>query len=206
MQEIRIPFLGWEDSLEEAMATHSSILACGIPWTEEPGGLPSMHFQRIRHDWATNTHWTQLLLEHGQTLQPASRPPVSFPEWHNWIKQEPSVLKFVILPSSELKKWVNSEAPFEDHPIPRTPTPSTPYLSDPLLPFLSKFRRAGVHQAGIECPGGALPGGKRQHGQGGGQESKCPSLENGQPGGGERRQLPTSPFNTGLSLAPAEAF
>ena len=43
MQEIRIPSLGWEDSLEEAMATHSSILACGIPWTEEPGGLPSMH-------------------------------------------------------------------------------------------------------------------------------------------------------------------
>ena len=34
--------LGWEDSLEEAMATHSSILAWRIPWTEESGGLPSI--------------------------------------------------------------------------------------------------------------------------------------------------------------------
>ena len=38
------------------MATHSSILAWGIPWTEEPGGLQSMGSQRVRHDWATNTH------------------------------------------------------------------------------------------------------------------------------------------------------
>ena len=41
VQEIRIPSLGWEDSLEEGMATHSSILAWGIPWKEEPGGLQS---------------------------------------------------------------------------------------------------------------------------------------------------------------------
>ena len=38
------------------MATHSSILAWGIPRTEEPGGLQSMGSQRVRHDWATNTH------------------------------------------------------------------------------------------------------------------------------------------------------
>ena len=37
------------------MATHSSILAWRIPWTEEPGGLPSMGLQRIRHNWGTNT-------------------------------------------------------------------------------------------------------------------------------------------------------
>ena len=37
------------------MATHSSILAWRIPWTEEPGGLQSMGLQRVRHDWATNT-------------------------------------------------------------------------------------------------------------------------------------------------------
>ena len=47
--------LGWEDPLEEEMATHSSILAWRIPWTEEPGGLQSMGSQRVRHDWA-NTH------------------------------------------------------------------------------------------------------------------------------------------------------
>ena len=38
------------------MATHSSILAWRIPWTEEPGGLQSMELQRVGHDLATNTH------------------------------------------------------------------------------------------------------------------------------------------------------
>ena len=42
MQEIQIQFLGWKDPLEEEMATHSSILAWKIPWTEEPGRLQSM--------------------------------------------------------------------------------------------------------------------------------------------------------------------
>ena len=42
--------LGQEDLLEKEMATHSSILAWKIPWTEEPGGLHSMGSQRIRHD------------------------------------------------------------------------------------------------------------------------------------------------------------
>ena len=38
-QETQVPSLGWEDSLEEEMATHSSVLAWEIPWTEEPDGL-----------------------------------------------------------------------------------------------------------------------------------------------------------------------
>jgi len=42
--------LASEDSLEKGMATHSSILAWRIPWTEEPGGLWSMRLQRLRHD------------------------------------------------------------------------------------------------------------------------------------------------------------
>ena len=42
MQETWVRSLGWEDSLEVGMATHSSILAWRIPWTEEPGGLQSM--------------------------------------------------------------------------------------------------------------------------------------------------------------------
>ena len=42
MQEMRVPSLGPEDPLEEGMATHSSILAWRIPWTEEPGGLQSI--------------------------------------------------------------------------------------------------------------------------------------------------------------------
>ena len=47
--------LGVEDLLEKGKATHSSILAWRIPWTEEPGGLKSKGSKRIRHDWETNT-------------------------------------------------------------------------------------------------------------------------------------------------------
>ena len=50
MQEIQVQFLGWEDLLEEEMATHSNILAWRIAWTEEPGALQSMGSQS----------WTQL--------------------------------------------------------------------------------------------------------------------------------------------------
>ena len=50
MWETWVPSLGWEDPLEEGMATRSSILAWEIPWTEEPGGLQSMGSQRVRHD------------------------------------------------------------------------------------------------------------------------------------------------------------
>ena len=42
--------LSWEDPLEKGMATHSSILAWRIPWTEDPGGLQSMGSQRVEHD------------------------------------------------------------------------------------------------------------------------------------------------------------
>ena len=54
MQETRVRFLGWEDTLEKGIATHSSILAWRIPWTEEPGRLWSMGSQRVGHDWATS--------------------------------------------------------------------------------------------------------------------------------------------------------
>ena len=46
---------GWEDPLEEEMATHSTIFAWKIPWTEKPGRLQSMGSQRVRHDRVTNT-------------------------------------------------------------------------------------------------------------------------------------------------------
>ena len=55
MQETWVQSLDWEDPLEEEMATHSSILAWRIPWTEEPGGLQSMMLQRVGYDWVTNT-------------------------------------------------------------------------------------------------------------------------------------------------------
>ena len=50
MQETGVRSLGRENSLEEEMATHSSILAWEIPWIEEPGGLQSMGSQRVGHD------------------------------------------------------------------------------------------------------------------------------------------------------------
>ena len=50
MQETWIQFLGGEDSLEKGMATHSSILARRIPWTEEPGRLQTMGSQRVGHN------------------------------------------------------------------------------------------------------------------------------------------------------------
>ena len=50
MQESQVRSLGWEDPLEEGMATHSSILAWRIPWTEEPSRLQSMGSQRVGHD------------------------------------------------------------------------------------------------------------------------------------------------------------
>ena len=50
MWETWVQSLGWEDPLEKEMATHSSILAWRIPWTEEPVGLQSMGSQRVGHD------------------------------------------------------------------------------------------------------------------------------------------------------------
>ena len=49
MWETHVGSLGWDNPLENGMATHSSILAWRIPWTEEPGGLQSMGSQRIGH-------------------------------------------------------------------------------------------------------------------------------------------------------------
>ena len=52
--ETRLQLLGWEDPLEKEMATHSSTLAWKIPWTEEPGRLQSMGWQRDGHDLLTS--------------------------------------------------------------------------------------------------------------------------------------------------------
>ena len=56
VQETWVQSLGWEDPLEKEMATHSSILAWEIPWTEEPGGLQSTGSQKVRHDLQLSTH------------------------------------------------------------------------------------------------------------------------------------------------------
>ena len=59
--------LGQEDPLEEEMTTHSSILAWRIPWTEEPGRLPSIGLQRVRHDLCDLAH-THIIITANPTL------------------------------------------------------------------------------------------------------------------------------------------
>ena len=58
IQETRVQSLRWEDPLAKEMATHSSILAWRIPWTEEPGGLKSKGLQRVRHNWTTSVSFS----------------------------------------------------------------------------------------------------------------------------------------------------
>ena len=50
MWETRVQSLDWEDTLEDGMVTHSSILAWRIPWTEKPGRLQSIELQKVRHN------------------------------------------------------------------------------------------------------------------------------------------------------------
>ena len=70
MLETQVPSLGWEDPLEEEMATHSSILVWINPWTEEPGGLQSMGSHRIRHNWASeHAHMHNALIYTGKLNQ-----------------------------------------------------------------------------------------------------------------------------------------
>ena len=62
VQETQVQFLGREDPLEEGMVTHSSILTRKIPWTEEPGGLWSVGFQRVRYNHRTEHTCTHFCL------------------------------------------------------------------------------------------------------------------------------------------------
>ena len=70
IQGTPVQSLGRENSMEEGMATHSSILTWEIPWTEEPGRLQSMGSQGVGQDWATNNShpstpkWKQALWLH----------------------------------------------------------------------------------------------------------------------------------------------
>ena len=61
VREIWVPSLGWEDSLEEGMATHSNILAWRIPWTEEPVKLQSMGSQRVGHECVSRQTYITLI-------------------------------------------------------------------------------------------------------------------------------------------------
>ena len=73
MQETQVQSLDWEDPLEKEMATHSSILAWEIPWTEDNGRLHSMGSQHIGHNWATEHIWIQIKLLHVLGLKPSQK-------------------------------------------------------------------------------------------------------------------------------------
>ena len=63
--EMRVQCLDWKNPLEEGIATHSSILAWKIPWTEEPGGLQSMGHKRVGHDLVTKQQQQHVYLQLG---------------------------------------------------------------------------------------------------------------------------------------------
>ena len=77
MKEVQVLSLGWEDLLGKEMATHSSICAWKILWTEEPAGLQSMGLQRVEHDWVTGH-------EHTVRLRNNISQFCSFKHW-NWF-------------------------------------------------------------------------------------------------------------------------
>ena len=61
---MQVGSLGQEDPLEGEMATHSSVLAWSIPWTEEPGGLQPMGLQRVRHTYRLSTCTVHMCTKH----------------------------------------------------------------------------------------------------------------------------------------------
>ena len=71
MQEMWVQSLGQEDPPEEEMATHSSILAWRIPWTENPGGLQSVGLQRVRHDLTTKRQQSIIIKLSGSGPNPS---------------------------------------------------------------------------------------------------------------------------------------
>ena len=87
-EEMRVRFPGWEDPMEEKMATRSSILAWKIPWTEEPGGLQSMGLQRLGHDWAHTRALTYAWIHRMYLSSPHSLDsilPVDYLGKYNWV-------------------------------------------------------------------------------------------------------------------------
>ena len=109
MQETWVQSLGQEDLLEKEMATHSSILAWKIPWTEDPGRLQSMGSQRVEHDWVTSLHPKETHKERGSvlgwmaSLMQRTWVRVGFGSW--WWTGKPGVLQST--GSQRVGKWLN---------------------------------------------------------------------------------------------------
>ena len=88
MLETRVWSLGWEDPPGEGIATHSSILAWKIPWTEEPGRLQSMGLQRVGNDWAT---W--LYFHKPSTKRKQQKPNLAHLKTDGWMATDLAVMR-----------------------------------------------------------------------------------------------------------------
>ena len=97
IQETQVWSLGWEDPLEKEMAAHSNILAWKIPWMAEPGRLPSMGSQRVRHDWATSL-WIKVESQFQDEDKKA--------DYNDWMLVSPSKLHWnPNTQSGDIRRW-----------------------------------------------------------------------------------------------------
>ena len=104
-QETWVRSLDWEDPVAKRRATHSSILAWRIPWTEESDGLQSMGSQRVGHDWATNTFTFNIEAKQDGTSGKESAS--KRPRRHGldpWVGEIPWSRKWKLTPVSFLEK------------------------------------------------------------------------------------------------------
>ena len=86
IQERRPRSLGWEDPLEKEMATHSSVFAWRIPWTEKPGGLLFLGLQKSWMWLSHKTTWSPLTLDPGSCLPSNGRPcHICHYNWSWWL-------------------------------------------------------------------------------------------------------------------------
>ena len=110
MQETQVQFLGWEDPLEEGMATHSSILTWRIPWMEEPGGPQSIgHKESNMTEWLTLSHLTCLLRNCMQVKKQQLEPDMEQQngsklgkEYNKAVYRHPAYLTYTQTTSSEM--------------------------------------------------------------------------------------------------------
>ena len=107
VQETWVWPLGWEDTLEKAMAIHSSILAWRSPWTEEAGGLQTLGLQRVGHDWVTNTFSFHSLgegAEQGEISIQRDDPIVPYKDV-DWVSWSPKKVLCLLVRMNFLEEW-----------------------------------------------------------------------------------------------------
>ena len=129
IQETWVWSLGREDPLEKGMATHSSILAWRIPWTEEPGGLQSMGSQRVGHDWVTFTHTHTLVITPRTTLQNRPEGIAAAMSWAAIPRRALPQSQELLSPNTELSSSAQNALPPDSCRVPSLGQPSAGFHS-----------------------------------------------------------------------------